>query len=38
LEPDGDATRLVVESDYKIAGRLPGFVKDTIACSRITTP
>lgn len=31
LEPDGDATRLVVESDYEIAGRMPGFVKDIIA-------
>jgi hypothetical protein len=38
LEPDADATRLVVESDYEIAGRLPGFVRDTIARSRITTP
>jgi uncharacterized protein YndB with AHSA1/START domain len=31
LEPDGDATRLVVESDYEIAGRMPGFLKDLIA-------
>jgi uncharacterized protein YndB with AHSA1/START domain len=31
LEPDGEATRLVVESDYEIAGRIPGFVKDIIA-------
>lgn len=30
LEPDGDATRLLVECDYEIPGRLPGFLKDLI--------
>ena len=30
LEPDGDATRLLVECDYEIPGRLPGFLKDFI--------
>ena len=30
LEPDGDATRLLVECDYEIPGRLPGFLKDVI--------
>jgi uncharacterized protein YndB with AHSA1/START domain len=27
LERDGDATRVVVESDYEMPGHLPGFVK-----------
>ena len=28
LEPDGDATHLVLESDYDLPGHLPGFVKN----------
>ena len=28
MEPDGDATRLIVESDWDMPGKLPGFVKD----------
>ena len=28
LEPDGDATRLVLESDYEMPGKVPGFIKD----------
>jgi hypothetical protein len=28
LEPDGDATRLVMDSDYEMPGHLPGFVKN----------
>lgn len=31
LEPDGDATRLLVECDYEIPGKLPGFVKAVLA-------
>lgn len=31
MEPDGDATRLVVESDYEMPGRLPGFIKDMMS-------
>lgn len=31
LEPEGDGTRLVVESDYEVAGKLPGFVKELVA-------
>jgi len=27
-EPEGDATRLVLESDYDMPGKLPGFIKD----------
>ena len=30
LEPAGDTTRLVVECDYDIAFRLPGFLKDLL--------
>ena len=30
LEPDGDATRLVIESDWEIPGKLPGFIKDIV--------
>ena len=28
FEPDGEATRLVVDSDYEMPGKLPGFIKD----------
>jgi carbon monoxide dehydrogenase subunit G len=28
LEPDGDATRLALESDYEMPGHIPGFVKN----------
>jgi uncharacterized membrane protein len=28
FERDGEATRLVVESDYEMPGKLPGFIKD----------
>ena len=31
LEPDGDATRLVLESDYEMPGKLPGFIKDMMS-------
>jgi len=27
FEPDGDATRLIVEADYEMPGQLPGFLK-----------
>lgn len=27
LEPDGDATRVIVESDYEMPGYIPGFVR-----------
>ncbi len=30
LEPDGEATNLVFDSDYEMPGKLPGFIKDTI--------
>ena len=30
FEPDGDATRVVFESDYEMPGKLPGFIKDFI--------
>ena len=30
-ESDGDATRLVVESDYEMPGKLPGFIKDMMS-------
>ena len=30
LEPDGDATRVIVDSDYDIAIRMPGFLKDLL--------
>jgi uncharacterized membrane protein len=33
FEPDGDATNLVVESDYELPGKLPGFIKDLMATS-----
>jgi hypothetical protein len=28
LEPDGEATNVVVESDYEMPGKIPGFIKD----------
>ena len=28
FEPDGDATTCVVEAEYEMPGRMPGFVKD----------
>lgn len=31
MESDGDATRLVVESDYEMPGKLPGFIKDMMS-------
>ena len=30
FEPDGDATNLVVESDYEMPGRVPGVFKDMV--------
>lgn len=29
FEPDGDATRVVLVSDFEMPGKLPGFVKDS---------
>jgi len=31
LEPDGDATRLAIDSDYEMPGKLPGFLKDLMS-------
>jgi pimeloyl-ACP methyl ester carboxylesterase len=31
LEPDGDATHLIVDCDYRLPGRLPGFAKDLLS-------
>jgi uncharacterized membrane protein len=28
FEPDGDATNIVVDSDYEMPGKMPGFIKD----------
>jgi uncharacterized membrane protein len=28
FEPDGEATRFVMESDFEMPGRMPGFLKD----------
>ena len=28
FEPDGDATNVIVESDYEMPGKVPGFIKD----------
>ena len=28
LEPDGDATRVVFESEWEMPGKVPGFIKD----------
>ena len=33
LEPDGDATHLIVDCDYRLPGHLPGFVKDLLSRS-----
>ncbi len=30
LEPDGDATRCVFESDWDMPGKVPGFIKDML--------
>ena len=30
FEPDGDATRFTIDSDYEIPGRVPGFIKDFV--------
>jgi hypothetical protein len=30
FERDGDATRLIGESDYKLPGKMPGFIKDVM--------
>ena len=31
FEPDGDATRFIMESDYEMPGKLPGFIKDLMS-------
>ena len=28
FEPDGEATRVVIDSDWEMPGKLPGFIKD----------
>ena len=33
LEPDGDATRVIIESDYEMPGHLPGFLKNLMTKS-----
>jgi uncharacterized membrane protein len=33
FEPDGDATRLIVESDYGMPGHIPGFLKSLMTKS-----
>ena len=33
LEPDGDATRLIVEVDYEMPGHIPGFLKNLMTKS-----
>ena len=38
FEPDGEATRVVVESDYDIPGRWPGFIKDLMSRSWVERP
>ena len=35
LEPDGDATHLIVDCDYQLPGHLPGVVKDLLGRSVI---
>ncbi len=30
FERDGDATRLIGESDYELPGKMPGFIKDVM--------
>ena len=31
FEPDGEATRVVVDSDWEMPGKLPGFIKDLVS-------
>ncbi len=31
FEPDGEATRLIMEMDYEMPGKVPGFIKDLFA-------
>ena len=31
FEPDGEATRFVIDTDYELPGKLPGFLKDLAA-------
>jgi uncharacterized membrane protein len=33
FEPDGDATRVIVESDYEMPGHLPGFIQNLMSKS-----
>jgi uncharacterized membrane protein len=33
LEPEGDATRLIVEGDYEMPGYIPGFLKNVMTKS-----
>ena len=33
FEPEGDATRLIVESDYEMPGHMPGFLKNLMTKS-----
>lgn len=33
LEPEGDATRLILESDYEMPGRIPGAIKNLMTKS-----
>ena len=35
FEPEGDATRLIVESDYEMPGHIPGFLKNLMSKSFI---
>jgi hypothetical protein len=30
FEPDGEATRLVLDSDWEMPGHVPGFIKDLV--------
>jgi len=31
FEPGGDATNVVLESDYEMPGKVPGFIKDCVS-------
>jgi len=31
FERDGEATRLVIDSDWEMPGHLPGFIKDLVS-------
>lgn len=31
FEPDGEATRLVIDSDYEMPSKMPGFIQDLVA-------